>query len=38
MSELSEEDDLIPIRAVEAAIYCPRQAWYRFVAGDNLRD
>jgi CRISPR/Cas system-associated exonuclease Cas4 (RecB family) len=33
--ELSEDDDTIPIRMVEAAIYCPRQAWYRFVAGDD---
>lgn len=34
-TDLSEEDDAVPIRMVEAAIYCPRQAWYRFVAGDD---
>lgn len=33
--ELSEEDACIPLRMVEAATYCPRQAWYRFVAGDD---
>ena len=32
---LSEEDDCIPLRMVESATYCPRQAWYRFVAGDD---
>lgn len=32
---LSEEDDCIPLRMVESAVYCPRQAWYRFVAGDD---
>ena len=32
---LSEEDTCIPLRMVEAATYCPRQAWYRFVAGDD---
>lgn len=32
---LSEEDNCIPLRMVEAATYCPRQAWYRFVAGDD---
>lgn len=31
----SEDDDAVPIRMVEAATYCPRQAWYRFVAGDD---
>lgn len=35
LGELSEEDDCIPLRMVEAAVYCPRQAWYRFVAGDD---
>jgi CRISPR/Cas system-associated exonuclease Cas4 (RecB family) len=35
MSELSEEDDLIPVRMIESVVYCPRQAWYRFVAGDD---
>jgi len=34
-STLSEEDTLIPLRMVEAMTYCPRQAWYRFVAGDD---
>ena len=29
---LSESDDLLPIRLVESYAYCPRQAWYRFVA------
>ncbi len=32
---LSEDDHLIPIRAVESLTYCPRQAWYRFVACDD---
>src|SRR5690349_9568702 len=32
---LSEEDSCIPLRMVESAVYCPRQAWYRFVAGDD---
>lgn len=32
---LSEEDDTIPIRIVESATFCPRQAWYRLVAGDD---
>lgn len=32
---LSEEDACIPLRMVESAVYCPRQAWYRFVAGDD---
>jgi CRISPR-associated exonuclease Cas4 len=32
---LSEEDELLPIRMIEALVYCPRQAWYRFVAGDD---
>jgi CRISPR-associated exonuclease Cas4 len=34
-SLLSEEDALVPIRMIEALAYCPRQAWYRFVAGDD---
>ncbi|MDI3317649.1 MAG: CRISPR-associated protein Cas4 [Bacillota bacterium] len=33
--DLSEEDALVPIRMVEALTYCPRQAWYRFVQGDD---
>lgn len=32
---LSEDDSCIPLRMVESATYCPRQAWYRFVAGDD---
>lgn len=32
---LSEEDTLVPIRMIEASTYCLRQAWYRFVAGDD---
>ena len=32
---LSEEDACIPLRMVESASYCPRQAWYRFVACDD---
>lgn len=32
---LSEEDDLLPIRLVESWAYCPRQAWYRFVANED---
>src|SRR5260221_1856355 len=32
---MSEEDDMLPMRMVEEAIFCPRQAWYRFVAGDD---
>jgi CRISPR/Cas system-associated exonuclease Cas4 (RecB family) len=32
---LSESDDLLPIRLVESYAYCPRQAWYRFVANDD---
>lgn len=32
---MNEEDDTLPIRMVEAAVFCPRQAWYRFVAGDD---
>ena len=35
IGHLSESDDLIPIRMVEAVTYCPRQAWYRFVAGED---
>jgi CRISPR-associated protein Cas4 len=34
--ELSEDGGLlIPIRMVESLVYCPRQAWYRFVLGDD---
>lgn len=33
--ELSEGDGLLPIRMIESLRYCPRQAWYRFVAGDD---
>src|SRR5581483_4248029 len=32
---LSEDDDLLPIRLVESWAYCPRQAWYRFVANED---
>lgn len=32
---LSEDDDLVPIRMVESVRYCPRQAWYHFVAGED---
>jgi CRISPR/Cas system-associated exonuclease Cas4 (RecB family) len=32
---MSEEDGTLPIRMVESAAFCPRQAWYRFVAGDD---
>jgi len=32
---LSEADDLLPIRLVESYAYCPRQAWYRFVANED---
>lgn len=32
---VSEQDDLLPIRIVETLPYCPRQTWYRFVAGDD---
>lgn len=35
VAPLSEDDTLVPIRMVEAVIYCPRQAWYRFVGGDD---
>lgn len=35
LSGASEDDDAIPIRMIEAATFCPRQAWYRFVAGDD---
>ena len=33
---IADEDRvLVPIRMVEAVVYCPRQAWYRFVLGDD---
>jgi len=33
---VGEEDRLlVPIRMVEAVVYCPRQAWYRFVLNDD---
>jgi len=31
----SEDDEAVPIRMAEALVYCPRQAWYRFVAQDD---
>ncbi len=34
-SDVSEHDDLIPIRMVESLAYCPRQAWYHFAAGED---
>ncbi|MCC6629132.1 MAG: Dna2/Cas4 domain-containing protein [Chloroflexi bacterium] len=33
---IADEDAvLVPIRMVEAMLYCPRQAWYRFTLGDD---
>lgn len=32
---MTSDDDALPIRAIEAWAYCPRQAWYRFVANDD---
>lgn len=34
-SVADEDVVLVPIRMVEAVIYCPRQAWYRFLLGDD---
>lgn len=31
----SESESLLPIRMIESWAYCPAQAWYRFVAGDD---
>lgn len=33
---IADEDRLlVPIRMVESLVYCPRQAWYRFVLNDD---